>query len=600
MSERVERDNDDGADAESPDVWGFRDTTFRVNERGHVEVTGSRYELSGEELPDLLPWWERVMGIPVDAADRNPPAYPPEIPPRRSHPGFERQLLGLVRPDQVSDDPQVRLRRGHGHSQREMFAIKYERLPRVPDLVVWPESEEEVAALVEAARRHGVCLLPYGGGTNVTEALSCPADETRPIVAVDMRRMDRVLWIDRENHMAAIEAGATGRKIADELAAAGFTMGHEPDSVEFSTLGGWIATRASGMKKNRYGNIEDLVLDVTVVTPAGTIRRSAVGPRESIGADPRQWVFGSEGTLGIVTSAVVKLSPLPDVQRYDSLLFPSFEDGLRFCRDLEQSGAVPASVRLVDNLQFQFSMALRPRRTGLGAWKRRLQRLWVTRLLRFDPGSMVACTLVYEGSRDEVAVQEAAVERLSRRHGGLGTGAENGRRGYQLTFAIAYIRDFVMGHWVLGESFETSVPWSRALELCENVKRVVREEHARRGLPGRPFVSCRITQLYRTGVCIYFYLGFAYKGVERPSAVFAEIEAAARREILRSGGSLSHHHGVGKLRREFLSEIWSPAALEWTRRAKRALDPDDVFGARNHLPAEEPAPGRLPKTAEGA
>jgi alkyldihydroxyacetonephosphate synthase len=129
-----------------------------------------------------------------------------------------------------------------------------------------------VAALVDAAAEHGVVLVPYGGGTNVTEALRCLPDEERPIVAVDMGRMNRIEWIDPVNRMACIQAGAAGRHIQAQLAEHGFTMGHEPDSVEFSTLGGWIATNASGMKKNRYGNIEDLVLDVTVATPSGCCR----------------------------------------------------------------------------------------------------------------------------------------------------------------------------------------------------------------------------------------------------------------------------------------------------------------------------------------
>jgi alkyldihydroxyacetonephosphate synthase len=140
-----------------------------------------------------------------------------------------------------------------------MYSIKYTKLGRIPDVVVYPETEEQVSSLVEAANKHDVSLIPYGGGTNVTDALRCHPDERRTIVSVDMRRMNRIVWIDRENMMACIQAGAVGRHIISELKKYDVTMGHEPDSVEFSTLGGWIATNASGMKKNLYGNIEDLV-----------------------------------------------------------------------------------------------------------------------------------------------------------------------------------------------------------------------------------------------------------------------------------------------------------------------------------------------------
>src|SRR5204863_8175478 len=158
----------------------------------------------------------------------------------------------------------------------------------------------------EGAKSHNVSLIPYGGGTNVTDALRCKEDEQRTIVSVDMRRMNRIIWVDRENMMACIEAGAVGRQIIAELKKHNLTMGHEPDSVEFSTLGGWIATNASGMKKNRYGNIEDIVLDVSAVTTAGKLERTNASPRESVGLDLRRLIFGSEGTLGIITSAIVK------------------------------------------------------------------------------------------------------------------------------------------------------------------------------------------------------------------------------------------------------------------------------------------------------
>ncbi len=568
---------------ESLDVWGFDDTEFRVNERGAVVLTGDRYSLCGAELPNLLPWIRDVMAIPVDLRDTHEPHYPPVIPQPRKNAGFHQSAVDICGADAVTDDAELRLRRGHGHTQEEMWAVKYGKVARVPDLVVEPQDVAQVEALVEAARLHGAALIPYGGGTNVTDALRCDPAEERLICSVDMRRMNRVLWIDPINRMAEIEAGAVGRHIQQQLAAYGFTMGHEPDSVEFSTLGGWIATHASGMKKNKYGNIEDILLDVAAVTATGTIRREQIAPRESIGIDPKRTLLGSEGTLGIVTSAVVKLFPLPEVQRYGSILFRTFDDGVSFLLDLQRNGRPPASVRLVDNLQFQFGMALKPATEGWRVYKSKVEKLVVTRLKGFDPNQMVAATLVFEGSRADVEAEEAIVYGLAGRHGGMRAGAENGARGYQLTFGIAYIRDFVMKYKVIAESFETSVPWSQALSLCESVKRRVYQEHAARSLPGKPFITCRVTQLYQTGVCIYFYLAFSYVGVDDPPAVFAEIEHAAREEILRCGGSLSHHHGVGKIRRGFLPEILTPAALAWNRAAKAALDPHDVFGVGNQL-----------------
>jgi alkyldihydroxyacetonephosphate synthase len=336
------------------------------------------------------------------------------------------------------------------------------------------------------------------------------------------------------------------------------------------------------MKKNRYGNIEDIVLDISAVTARGKLERSCVGPRESIGiGDARRWMFGSEGSLGIVTQALVKIFPLPEVQRYGSVLFPDFDSGVHFLKELAQHATPPASARLVDNLQFKFGQMLKGRKRGAQKLISALQRIWVTKVKRFDPDRMTALTLLFEGNRQEVRSQQNDLYRIAARHGGMKAGAENGFRGYQLTFGIAYIRDWIMNHFMLGESFETSVSWSQVLTLCENVKRRVRAEHTARGLPGKPFITCRVTQVYPTGVCVYFYLAYYFKDVDNPSGVFAEIESAARDEVLKSGGSLSHHHGIGKLRRGYLSKIHSAGILAWSRELKQATDPTNVFGAGN-------------------
>lgn len=570
----------ESGDEASLTSWGFQDTEFAVDSSGAITVTGDRYPgLSGERMPELLPWFRTVVGIDFPLADEAPLRTAP-VPPSRAAPAFLDAIKSVVDADAVRTDEHIRQRHGHGHTVAEIEAVRGDGLPRVPDYVVYPDSEAQVTAIVQAARTHGVVLMPYGGGTNVSEALRCLTDEERPIVAVDMSRMSRILWIDPVNRMARIEAGAVGRHIQKQLAEYGFTMGHEPDSVEFSTLGGWIATNASGMKKNRYGNIEDMLLDVTVVTARGTLERSQVAPRESIGVDPKLWMIGSEGSLGVITSAVVKLFPLPEQRSYGSVLFKSFEDGVAFMYDLAQQDSYPASVRLVDNLQFQFGQVLKPARKGRRQLGRALEKWVVTALLGFDPGTMVAATLVFEGSKRDVARQEKTVYSVAKRHGGFKAGAENGKRGYRLTFGIAYIRDFVLKHHILAESFETSVPWSRAQELVTRVKASIHRAHREAGLPGHPFVSCRVTQIYETGCCIYFYMAFYTRGLEDPLGAYHQIETVARHEVLASGGSISHHHGVGKLRLPFLDQIMSPTMRQWRDDMKATLDPTGVFAAQ--------------------
>jgi alkyldihydroxyacetonephosphate synthase len=579
----------DPRDAVAADAWGFRDTSFAVDASGAITVTGNRYPgLSGEVLPNLLPWFRTVIGIDFSLAHEAPSQYPPPVPPSVPAPAFLAEVRDFLATGQVSTAPEVRLRHGHGHTVSEIAAVRTSGFERIPDYVVYPADEEQVVELVEAAARTGVVLMPYGGGTNVTEALRCLPDEERAIVSVDMSRLNRIEWIDPVNRMAKIQAGAAGRSIQAQLASYGFSLGHEPDSVEFSTLGGWIATNASGMKKNRYGNIEDIVLDVTVVSASGKLERAHVVPRESIGLDPKLWIIGSEGSLGIITSAVVKLFPLPEAQRYGSVIFKTFEQGVAFMYDMAQENNRPASVRLVDNLQFQFGQVLKPASHGAKKLRSKAEKWLITGPLGYDPNQMTAVTLVFEGTRDEVEAQEKTAYALAKRHGGMKGGAANGKRGYLLTFGIAYIRDFVLRHNILGESFETSVPWSQAQDLIERVKRRIYAAHEERNLPGRPFVSCRVTQIYETGCCIYFYMAFYAKDVADPVGAYHEIEAEARREIIAAGGSISHHHGVGKLRLPFVNDIMSPAMVKWREEMKAALDPDGIFAAQLPLHDREP------------
>ncbi|HEY0880463.1 MAG TPA: FAD-linked oxidase C-terminal domain-containing protein, partial [Archangium sp.] len=298
----------------------------------------------------------------------------------------------------------------------------------------------------------------------------------------------------------------------------------------------------------------------------------------------------------------VKLWNLPEVQQYGSVIFPTLKAGVDFLYELSKSGAVPASMRLMDNTQFHFGQALKPANDNpLHKLKSQAEKTFLLNVKGFDPWQMSVATIVYEGSKDEVEFQQNVVGKLAIKHGGMQGGAANGERGYNLTYGIAYIRDLTFEHWAIAESFETSVPWSKAMDLYERVQRRVQREHEERGLPGKPFFTGRFTQVYSTGVAIYFYLGFYAKGVEDPIGTYAALEHAAREEILAAGGSLSHHHGIGKLRQDFMKDIYSEGALNAARQIKQALDPQGVFGVNNHAIAGQVDLGHgAPRTDEGA
>jgi alkyldihydroxyacetonephosphate synthase len=568
--------------------WGFADTQFIVHDDGGVELTGRRYNLSGYRMYDFIPYVEEVLGVKVDTHDLKPELEHKPIAPPILNTVFCDAVKARFKPGQYSFDDRERLLHSHGQTTTdEVYRVLYGRLGRFADLVFYCESEQDAKDIVDLAKKHDVCLVPYGGGTSVSCALKLPESEKRMIVSIDMRRMNKIEWIDRENMRVCAQAGVIGSDLEEKLAVEGLTCGHEPDSIELSTLGGWIATNASGMKKNRYGNIEHVVENITMVTPEGVIEQVAPLCRASIGMQPQNLLFGNEGNLGLITKAVIKVHRQPEVTTYGSLVFPNMDLGIRFLYELAHTGPLPASIRLVDNIQFRFGMALKGRTdSALQAFLDKVKKYYVTRIKGFDAHEMVAATIVMEGSVEEVRYQRSALYRLAKKYEGMPAGAEAGQRGYMLTYAIAYIRDFVAQLHVIGETFETSVPWDKIRQVCAAVEKRAAEKHKEFNLPGKFYVSYRITQCYHTGVCIYFMMGLYMKGVENPDRVYGQIEHSLREAILENGGSISHHHGVGKLRKDFMSQTLNPDSIEFLKRAKTALDPKNVFGVRNNIFAE--------------
>jgi alkyldihydroxyacetonephosphate synthase len=576
-----------GEDIRYDHKWGFTDTYFKVNPDHTVTVTGSRYALSGTVMHEFLPFVEEMLDIKIDFDDLKPEVKDKPVASPKLNEGFHQAVKTQLSAEKFTVDNRQRLIHSHGQTTAdEVYKVLYGALDRVVDMVIFPESQEDVETIIALAKEHDVCLVPYGGGTSVSCALQLPQNENRSIVSVDMRRMNKILWIDHENFRAGVQAGITGKDLEERLERVGYTSGHEPDSLELSTLGGWIATNASGMKKNRYGNIEDIVEAVTMVTPNGVIEQGAAMPRQSLGIDPQQVAFGSEGNLGIITSAVIRIHKLPEAKKYGSLVFPNFKAGTEFLYELSQTGTLPASIRLLDNIQFRFGSALKGEPTRMEAIMGEIQKFFLLKVKKFDPNELVAATIVMEGTKEQVDYQAKLINRLAKKYGGIAGGETNGKRGYMLTYAIAYIRDFLTDFHIIGETYETTVPWNKVQAVIDAVAEQVFKKHEEYGLPGRPYISPRITQLYHTGVCIYFTHGFSAVGVDNPDEIFSKIEHSLRETIMAAGGSISHHHGVGKIRKDFMQHTISPAATELIKEIKKANDPQNIFGIRNNVFAD--------------
>lgn len=238
----------------------------------------------------------------------------------------------------------------------------------------------------------------------------------------------------------------------------------------------------------------------------------------------------------------------------------------------------------MDNEQFVFGRALKPKETSrLKATIDDISKFYVTQIKGFDVEKISAATVLCEGTLATVKQQEAAIKKIAAMYGAIDGGQENGERGYTLTFLIAYLRDIGFDYYFIAESFETSVPWSQVHQICDGVKLTIRGSCERRGIRNT-FISCRVTQLYDTGACIYFYFGFNFEGVEGdPADVYEEVEEEARDAILSFGGSLSHHHGVGKIRKKWYQDSVSEMGVKMVRGLKQTVDPQNIFCVNNHI-----------------
>lgn len=369
----------------------------------------------------------------------NPVHKESDYPPRVENEEFCKELDSAK--IDFSLDFEDRFLRCRGQATRDFYILRFGKFKRIPDIVVWPKSHDEVEIVVKLANKYLSVIIPYGGGTNITLSLNYTKHESgRFFVSLDTSQMNRILWVDRSSMLACIESGIAGKDMEDALALKGLTMGHEPDSLEFSTLGGWVATRSSGMKQQTYGNIEDIVRKVTLVTSQGVLEKNFQAPRVSIGPDFDHIAMGSEGTLGVITNVVVKVHPAPPVRRCGSIMFPDFESGTNFMYEVGKFRTKPSSLRLVDNIHFQLGQALQQNKSIFGEMVDQFKKAGASIFLRFDMEKVSLATYLIEGEKEDVDAIESKVKDAAWQFWGVTAGPKYGERAYLMTFTICYIR----------------------------------------------------------------------------------------------------------------------------------------------------------------
>ena len=326
---------------------------------GHEHVS-----FTHEDKPELAPFIRKWLDVDIERPTARPmPFEDVEVAEPNLPDDLRAELEAAV--GEVSTEPLDRVVHARGKCLRDLVRHRSGDVGRVPDAVVRPGSEPEVEALVGAALKFDCVLIPFGGGTNISGSLEPPEDDGRPVVSVDMERMSRVLEIDEASGLARVQAGVFGPDLEEQLGARGWTAGHFPDSFAHSTLGGWIATRSSGMQSDKYGDIADLTRAVRVVTPAGLLVTRPV-PAASTGPDVRQMVLGSEGRLGIITEATIHVHRTPAQRVILGYLFPDWPRALSAMREIAAGDTAPSVTRVSDAPETKFSFATKKTPTAAG------------------------------------------------------------------------------------------------------------------------------------------------------------------------------------------------------------------------------------------
>jgi alkyldihydroxyacetonephosphate synthase len=477
---------------------------------------------------------------------------------------------------------------GRGKSLRDLIRQRRGDLPRLPDVVVRPGGEQEVTAVVEAALRADAVLIPFGGGSSISGSLQAPDDEPRPVISVDLERLDQVLEIDAESRLARVQAGVLGPRLEEQLAARGYTFGHFPDSFPHSTLGGWIATRSSGMQSDRYGDVADMVKGLRVVSPSGTLVTRPV-PAASNGPSVREMVLGSEGRLGIITEATVHVRRIPEQRTIVGYLFPTFAEGLAAMRDLAAGEYSVSVTRVSDANETQFSFAMRVNPTVVERLQSTALKTYVERRLGFDAERMCLSFIGYEGSNRHVAAQRRAVGRLVKRHGGLCVGSGPGVLYDQKKFDIPYIRDFLLDRGAPGDVSETATTWSNLMPLYEAVMTAANRAVDQLGVQG--YFMCHLSHSYHAGACLYFT--FAFKATSEPAmlAEYEVVKSAIQQAFVDNGATLSHHHAVGTEHAQWLLQDISAPGVAMLDALFDGFDPGKHLNPGKIVPDGSTVPG---------
>jgi len=524
----------------------------------------------GEAYPpseQFLSWLDEHIG----------PAQHPTPSEAAPPPALAAADLGDLGAD-VSSDPVDRLTHARGQGLVDVLRIRGGLVPALPDGVCRPRDAEEVAAVLARCSERGIRVIPWGGGTSVTGGVNVLAGDA-PAMTLDLEHLAGLTALDQRSGLATFGPGTRGPAVEAALAEHDFTLGHFPQSWELATVGGWVATRSSGQESLGYGRIEDMVAGLELVGPDGWLRLPTL-PASAAGPDLGRLVMGSEGRLGVITEATLRVRPRPEETVVVGALLPDLGRGLDTVREMVVYDIPLTMIRLSDAPETQVAIAV-----GLATSR------WaplVDRYLGFRGIGDDACLLLFGAAGDRDGVDDClrCARQVVRSHRGVSLGRRPGRHWLRDRFRHPYLRESLLDLGYATDTLETAVPWSRAVDLRETMRTAIAGTLAEDD--ERVAVLCHVSHPYRDGASLYFtfFLRCA-PSVEETISRWARIKRAANDALVSAGATLSHHHGVGQWHAPWLAGEIGDEGVGLIAAAMRRLDSRGIMNPHVLLEPED-------------
>ncbi len=511
------------------------------------------YADEGLTAEEIRPWEEEIAKrYGLASFDVTPPPKADEITLRKSRIEVPGDLQSIVR-----DDHLTRLEHSYGKAGFDTTRMFMRSVPNPPDVVAFPANEQEIVKVLDWCDRIGAKAIPYGGGSSVVKGIEADAKFDK-VVTISMREMDKVLEVDPTSQAARIQGGIYGPAIEDALRSSPFTMRHYMQAYRCSTLGGWIATRSGGHYATLYTHIDDFVESTRVVTPQGTLETRRL-PGSGAGPSPDRMFVGSEGILGIITEAWMRLRKKPTFRASASVRFKTFYQGADAVRDITQAGLYPANCRLLEarealpnisweNTEAVLVLAFESADHPLDAWMKR---------------ALEICA-------GHGGVPDANVADDENAHRSGAAGAWRNR-----FIKAPHYSEHAVARGILATTFETSMTWERFRDFHQKITGIAHET-IRRVTGRNGSVTCRFTHVYPDGPCLYFTIGGV---LDKRNALqqFMDVLNTCTAATVEQGGTTTHHHAVGRFHRPFYDKQRPELFAKALRGAKRELDPKGMM-----------------------